>query len=195
MLGLIIGAITAVGKALAVVGLAVQGLKKIGEVITAIGKSLGLIPNEAETNELGEKALQMDENGEGYDPEKESYSEYMDRISKFEIDPEKNHSEEKQLKKGIEVASGAIINEYPDSSDLIINTIKQGENLKFSNAELEKYIKAEGNGVNIGGYISGKEKDPDIIGATVNAIASIQKELNPQLTDKDAIIEARRMQA
>lgn len=198
MLGLIIGgivgAVTAVGKALAVVGLAVEGLKKVGTLITTVGKALGLIPEKMETEEMGEKALQMDEKGEGFDAENETYKEYLQRIENFEIDPEKKHSEEENLKKGTEVACGVIIETYPDCSDLLIDTIKKGDNLKLSNEELEKYIKADGGEVNIGGFFNGSEKNPEIIGNTVNAIASIQKELDPAITDKDAIIAARRMQ-
>ena len=89
---------------------------------------------------------------------------------------------------------GAIIETYPDCSDLLIDTIKKGNNLKLSNEELEKYIKADGGEVNIGGYFNGSEKNPDVIGKTIDAIASIQKELNPSMTDKDAIIAASRMQ-
>ena len=91
MFGIIIGVISTIAKALAVTNLAIEGLKKIGQALVSVGQKLGLIPQQAQLDDIGEKGLQMDENGCGYDPEKESYKEYMDRLNEYEIDPEKKY--------------------------------------------------------------------------------------------------------
>lgn len=67
-MGLILGAIGAivtaavtVSKALAVVGLAGQGLKVIGNAIASIAKALGIIKPERDVEEIGDRALQAEE--------------------------------------------------------------------------------------------------------------------------------------
>lgn len=69
-MGLILGAIGAitaaavsVTKALAVVGLAVEGLKVIGNAIASIAKELGIIKPDRDIEEFGDRALQAEEKG------------------------------------------------------------------------------------------------------------------------------------
>lgn len=193
MFGIIIGVISTIAKALAVASLAIEGLKKIGQALVSIGQRLGLIPQQAELEDMGEKGLQMDENGCGYDPEKESYKEYMERLNEFEIDPEKKHDERKVLEKGVVIASGAIIDEFPDCSDLIETVILRGEELDIPDNELEKYIQSD-KSKDIASYLSGNEKNIDIRESAIDTIADIQKQLNPQMSDNEAYRKAFSME-
>lgn len=193
MFGIVIGIVSTIAKALAVASLAIDGLKKIGQALVSIGQKLGLIPQQADLEDMGEKGLQMDENGCGYDPEKESYKEYMNRLNEYEIDPEKKHDEKEALEKGVIVASGAIIDEFPDCSDLIETFILRGEELDITDDELRKYVQSDKN-KDIASYLSGNEKNGDIKESAVNAIVDIQKQLNPQMSDNEAYLKAFSME-
>ena len=183
MLG-IIGAILGVGKAivgaLAVAGLAIEGLKQIGKLFVGVAQKLGILPKETEVDELGEKALQMDENGQGFDPEKESYDDYMKRLDEFEIDPEKKHDEEEAIKKGTTVTAEAITNKFPDCGDILESVITRHNDLKVD--ELSEYVKHE-NASDIAKYLKGT-KDIDVMGSAQEAIAGVQKGLG--MSDADA---------
>ena len=70
-----------VSKALAVVGLAVQGLKIVGNAIVSIAKALGIIKPERTVEEIGDRALQAEE--KGITPDKyESYEAWIKEIEK-----------------------------------------------------------------------------------------------------------------
>lgn len=193
MFGIVIGVISTIAKALAVTSLAIEGLKKLAQVFVSIGQRLGLIPQQADIEDIGEKGLQMDENGCGYDPEKESYKEYMDRLNEYEIDPEKKHDEKEVLEKGVIVASGAIIDEFPDCSDLLETVISRYGELDITDDELEKYVQSD-KSKDIASYLSGNEKNGDIKESAVNAIVDIQKQLNPQMSDNEAYLKAFSME-
>ena len=118
-MGLILGAIGAitaaavsVTKALAVVGLAVEGLKVIGNAIASIAKELGIIKPDRDIEEFGDRALQAEE--KGITPDKySSFEEWVKDIEKDDwgYDPERNKDmpPEKKILKGVEVASAVVL--------------------------------------------------------------------------------------
>lgn len=108
----IAAAATTVTKALAVVGLAVQGLRVIGNVLTSLGKALGLIKPETKVEDLGDKAIQSEYNPENFD----SYADYVKAVEAYDLDPEKSKltTEEEKIKKGMELAAGVTIEKYQD---------------------------------------------------------------------------------
>ena len=111
--GSIATAAVSVVKSLAVVGMAVEGLKSIGKVLVNLAKSLGLIKPQMQVDELGDKAIQS-----GYDPEQyDTYNDYVKAVESFNLDPEKSKtiSEEEKIKKGMELATGVMIEKYKDS--------------------------------------------------------------------------------
>ena len=84
--------------------LLVEAVKVIASVFTEIGKALGLIEEDFDEEEFGDKALQAEE--EGSTPDRfESYDEYFEAIKNFELDPEKSekYTEKEKLDKAVEV--------------------------------------------------------------------------------------------
>ncbi|MDY6294970.1 MAG: hypothetical protein SPL45_01550, partial [Schwartzia succinivorans] len=79
-----------------------KDLLMFAQIIMGILKGLGLIKPEEDVEDLGDKALQAEE--EGITPEKyDSYEEYLKAVEEFEIDPEKSKEidEGKKLEKGV----------------------------------------------------------------------------------------------
>ena len=195
-MGLILGTIaaivtaaTTVVKALAVVGLAVQGLKAIGNVLTSLGKALGLIKPETKVDELGDKAIQSGYNPEDYD----SYEAYVKAVEDFDdLDPEKSKSisEEEKIKKGMELSSGVVIEKYKEFpiDDFCIAV---GQNPDFFTeakmGEIAKLMQADGQHIpSILNYINGSEKDDAKIQSTVDTLVSVAKATSPSVGEKEA---------
>lgn len=199
IIGAICGAVCAiasaavsVAKTLGAIGLAVEGIKAVVNAIISVCKSLGLIEEKTEPEELGDKALQAEE--EGIKPEKfDTYEEYVKAVEEFEIDPEKSkkYTTEEKLLKASELTSGLLIEKMPginitsfpdvllqyspEKIAAIINTLKDGKGETFNN---------------ILGVISNKEKDPDKISDGIGGLVSVEKILNPELSDSQALRQA-----
>ena len=203
-MGIILGTIaaiaaaaTTVAKTLAVVGLAVQGLKTIGNVLTSLGKALGLIKPETKVEDLGDKALQS-----GYNPEDfDSYADYVKAVEDYDLDPEKSKltTEEEKIQKGMELASGVTIEKYKDFpiTDL---SIAVGQNPEyFTDAkmgEIAKLMQADGQNIpSILNYVNGTEKDSAKIQGTVDTLLGVEKAVDPSISDKEAyrnVMEVRK---
>lgn len=195
-MGVILGTIAAVAaaattvvKALAVVGLAVQGLKVIGNVLTSLGKALGLIKPETKVDELGDKAIQSGYNPEDYD----SYEAYVKAVEDFDdLDPEKSKSisEEEKIKKGMELSSGVVIEKYKDFP-IDEFCIAVGQNPDFFTeakmGEIAKLMQVDGQHIpSILNYVNGSEKDDAKIQSAVDTLVSVEKATNPSIGEKEA---------
>lgn len=194
-MSLILGAIAAIAaaattvtKALAVVGLAVQGLKTIGNLLTSLGKALGLIKPETEVEELGDKAIQS-----GYNPEDfDSYADYVKAVEEFDLDPEKSKltTEEEKIKNGMELAAGVTIEKY-QGFPIEDFCVAVGQNPEyFTDAkmgEIAKLMQADGQHIpSILNYVNGSEKDGTKIQSVVDTLVSVEKNVNPGISDKEA---------
>ena len=119
MLGIILGAVAgivatavSVTKTITVVGTA---LKTLGDALIGIAKTLGLISPEEKVEDLGDKAIQAEE--QGINPEDfTTYAEYVKSVENFEVDSEKSKeiSEDEKSLKGIELATGLTIEHFGD---------------------------------------------------------------------------------
>lgn len=117
MLSAIVTFAVTAAKAVAALGLAVEGLKALGNILTVIGKALGLIKPETQVDELGDKALQAEE--KGITPDQfETYEKYVKAIEGFQLDPEKSRETtlEEKVEKGIELTVGVIREKFPELS-------------------------------------------------------------------------------
>ena len=84
-------------------GLTIEVAKLVGNILTEIVKSLGIINPDENATDLGDKALQAE--AQGIVPEKyDNYQEYLKAVQNFELDPEKStcFSEIDKLSKGVE---------------------------------------------------------------------------------------------
>ena len=194
----IAAAATTVVKTLAVVGLAVQGLKVIGNLLTTLGKALGLIKQETKVEDLGDKAIQSEYNPEDYD----SYADYVKAVEDYDLDPERSKltTEEEKIKKGMELASGATIEKYQEFP-IEAFCVAVGQNPEyFTDAKMEaiaKLMKNDGNYIStILNYVNGSEKDSAKIQTAVDTLVkNVEKSVNPKISDKEAyknVLDARR---
>ena len=190
--GTIVAAAVSVTKALAVAGLAIQGLKAIGAVFTALCKALGLIKPETEVEDLGDKALQAEQDGivpENFD----SYEEYMKTVEDYETDPERSKqiSQEDKMRKGLELISGVMIEKFKDfpMSDLLVS---MGKNIDFFTPEkvgkLAGVIMKEPNVIcDLSGYLSGAEKNDAKLESAIDTLASVTKMVEPEKNDVEIL--------
>ena len=191
-MGIILGSIAAIAttvtSALAVVGLAVEGLKVIGNVLMSLGKALGLIKPETNVTDLGDKAIQSEYNPEDFN----SYEEYVKAVEDYDLDPEKSKltTDEEKIKKGMELVSEVMIEKYQDfpMGDFCIAV---GQNPEFFTeakmGEIANLIKSDSQNIpNILNYVNGVEKNSDKIKNTVETLVGIEKKVNPAISDKEA---------
>lgn len=187
-IGAIVSAVVAVTKALAVAGMAVQGLKALGGALCGLAKALGLMKPEFKPEELGDKAIQS-----GYVPEKfDSYSKYVEAVEKFDADPEKSKqiSEEDKLKKGIELATGVLVEQFQDAP-MQDFCVALGENKDFFTEgkinELAKLIETDSQNISgVLNFLNGTEKNEVKMQDMANTLTKIEKAANPSLSDAQA---------
>lgn len=203
-MGIILGTIaaiaaaaTTVAKSLAVVSLAIQGLRTIGNVLTSLGKALGLIRPEIKVAELGDKAIQSEYNPEDFD----SYAEYVRNVEDYDPDPEKSRltTEEEKIQKGMELAAGVTIEQFQEFpiEDFCVAI---GQNPEYFTeakmGEIAKLMQADGQHIpSILNYVNGTEKDSVKIQKAVDTLLGVEKNVNPGITDKEAyrnVMEARK---
>ncbi|MGP1531290.1 MAG: hypothetical protein ACTTI5_03750 [Treponema sp.] len=202
MFGLIAGAIgsfiavaTTVGKALAVAGLAIQGLKVLANAFIALGKALGIIKPETKPEELGDKAIQAEE--AGIKPENfDSYAQYVKAVEGFKVDPEKSKliPEEEKLKKGITLTSALAAEKYPDfpmetfAKHIIANP------QYFTEARMTEFGKLISGNLDMAktvlGYMNGTEHNDKKLAQAETALKGIEKAINPNISDSEALDNA-----
>ena len=190
MVGLIAGALgalvsgaVAVSKALAVVGMAIQGLKVLGNAIVSIAKALGIIKPERDIQDIGDRALQAEE--KGMTPDKyPTYEAWMKAIEEDDwgYDPEKNKDldPEKKILKGIEVTAAVTMEKFPDLPIQDFFTIAANKPEFFTEERMNE----------IGNLA---KNDPDSFGKIVNYVTgsidrSSLKDASTALIDIEKII-------
>jgi hypothetical protein len=195
----ILEVVTTIAKILTVANLAVEGLKMIGKAIIVLGKALEVIMGEPKAEELGDKSIQAEE--AGIKPEQfKSYEDYMKEVSKFELDPEKSKkiSTEEKLERAIRDISGLIAEKYPQFP--IEQLIKyQVSNPEYFTPErmngFADLIKANSvDAKSVLGYLDGTERNGTRLGAAQNALVTIEKKVDPSISDAAAlqnVIKAR----
>ena len=179
----------------AAVALAVKALicEAVSKLVQAIGKALGLIKEDEKPEDLGDKALQAEE--QGITPDKfKSYEEYANRIQNFELDPEKskNYSTEDKMKKAMEVYSKLIAEKYPETAvDLDkLATLEQKNPGYLTDARIDQISKMLKDDLKLIGdierYLSGSETDTVDISKTIDKMVNIEKGANPGMSDAEA---------
>ncbi len=186
----VVAAAVPVVKSLAVAGLAVDGLKKVGGVLLNLAKAVGLIKPQMQIDELGDKALQS-----GYDPEQyDNYTEYVKAVENFDdLDAEKSKliPQEDKIKKGMELATGVMIENYNDFP-MDKFCIEVGNRSDFFSEgvlkEVGKLISSDHNYISdILGYLDGSEKNGNKLVQIVGILSDIYKAGNPGISDDDAL--------
>lgn len=186
------GAALSVARGIGAIGLAVEGLRVVVSAISGVCKALGLIREEIEPEELGDKAIQAEE--AGIRPEKfDKYEEYVKAVEEFEVDPEKSKSisQEEKLLKASELSSGLILEKMPGVQ--LGSVIEMGSRFPqiFSAEKIAAIVGTLKNGEtsfnNIVGALTNQEKDPAKYSDGLSGLVSIEKSLNPSLDDRQAL--------
>lgn len=177
--------------AVASMRLSIEKLMLVSNILVSIAKLLGLLDNpEIEAEELGDKALQAEE--EGIKPENyDTYDEYVKAIEEFEIDPEKSKewsSSEKALK-GIELSSALIIEKYgPDVQSLLLEVARSPE--FFDSKRLKLYLdtipSSDIGYSEVSDYLSGNTRSNEVKESTRNIMIGIEKKIDSDISDVDA---------
>ena len=197
MIGLILGAIgtlvtaaVTVSNALAVAGLAIQGLKVIANALTSIAKALGIIKPERSVEEVGDRALQAEE--KGMSPEQ--YSSYEAWVKDIEKDdwgynPEKNKDmdPEKKVLKGVEVSTAVTMERFPELPVQDFFSLA-GKNPEFFTVErmdeLGKLANSDSDAFgNVVNYVAGNITDHPTLDATCDILMDIERTFNPGLCE------------
>ncbi|MGP1457874.1 MAG: hypothetical protein ACTTKL_00985 [Treponema sp.] len=194
-IGSIIAAATTIGKALAIAGLAIQGLKALGSAFVALGKALGIIKPETKPEELGDKAIQAEE--AGIKPENfDSYDKYVKAVEGFKVDPEKSKliPEEEKLQKGITLTSALAAEKYPDFPMEAFAKYVIANPQYFTEARMTEFGKLISGSLDtaktVFGYMNGTEHNDKKLAQAETALKGIEKAINPNISDSDALTNA-----
>lgn len=188
----VVGAVKAIAvaagtvvKSLAVVGMAVDGLKVIGGALLNLAKSLGLIKPQMQVDELGDRAIQSNYDPEDYD----TYDDYVKAVEQFNLDPEKSKaiSEEEKIKKGMELAAGLMIEKYNDCP-MEKFCVEIGNRPDFFSEGVIRgigdLIASDKNVISdITGFLDGTLKNDDKLENISGKLADIYKAGNPGISD------------
>lgn len=190
-----------IGKAIvdSLVGLTVQVLKVVATAFIEIGKQLGLINKGTDAEDLGDKALQAEEQGispENYD----SFEEFVNSLDDFEKDPLKTekYSEEDKLKKGVEVATSLIAEKYEnlDIEDLAKCAVENSD--YFTPERMKEFgelMKTSPDTVNdLVKYLNGTELNDAKLAKDETFLVRIEKAINPLISDDEALQTVRKAQ-
>ena len=145
--------------------------------------------------ELGDKSIQAEEAGikvKDFD----TYQEYVKAIRDFQIDPEKTKriSLDEKLAKALELEIIMLMKEKPEISvkpcmDLIANHIDF-----FTPVKVEAFCKLlmEDNKLidNIEKVVAKNERNPEIFKTAYATLANIEKQIDPAISDNEAIKRA-----
>lgn len=191
--GAIVEGAVSVSEGLAIVGLAIQGLKAIGNVIVCLAKALGIIKPELDVEDLGDRAMQAEEMG--IKPEQfDSYEEWVRKIEKDDwgYDPEKNKGidPKEKVAEGIKVASGVAIERFADLP-MVDFLILSGTNKDFFTMDRMKELGDLANSDpeafgKVVSYVTGAAKDRTAIGDATDILMDIEKTLQPGMDDGEA---------
>lgn len=192
-IGVIMTAAVTVSKALAVVGLAIQGLKVIGNAIASIAKALGIIKPERDIEEIGDRAFQAEE--KGITPDKySSYEAWVKDIEREDwgYDPERNKDMdlEKKVLKGVEVSIAITIERFPELPIQEFFSLA-GKNPEFFTIErMDEIGKLASNDSDAFGkvvnYITNSAKDHTTVDAASDILMDIEQIIEPGISENVA---------
>ncbi len=192
MFGFLVSAVSSIVTAIKAI---VPVLKAVANVVMSICQTLGLIKPEEKVEDLGDKAIQAGD--EGIKPENyANYQDYVKAVQDFQIDPEKSKriSPEEKMAKALEVQANLLAEKAPelgveDYLNLIANHMDYFTPERST--ELGKLLLTEsGAVVNVAEVLNGTEKNPDKIGEAYETLAKVEKQVDPTISDNEALKRA-----
>lgn len=155
-------------------------------IVTKALQALGIIGPDENAKELGDKAIQAEE--EGITPENyDSYEEYMDAVRKFELDPEKSEQieDEDKLKKETEIFTTVMVDRLGKVSaeDLLVVMAKNP--MYFENRMpllMEKLKDTPEKLKDITDFMQGRHYSPEKDDEVASVLYDVEKKVNPDAT-------------
>ena len=192
MLGVFISAVSSIVTAIKAI---VPVLKAVANVVMSNCQTLGLIKPEEKVEDLGDKAIQAGD--EGIKPENyANYQDYVKAVQDFQVDPEKSKriTPQEKMAKALEVQANLLAEKAPelgveDYLNLIANHMDYFTPERST--ELGKLLLTEsGAVVNVAEVMNGTEKNPDKIGEAYETLAKVEKQVDPTISDNEALKRA-----
>ena len=195
VIGVVIESVAAfIPKVIEIVG---ANLLQFANILSGIFKGLELISPDEEIIDLGDKALQAEEQGikpENYD----TYSEYLDAIRLFEVDADKSAiiDETKKIEKGAEVITATLVENYGDVAIDLIRLI--AKNPPYFEERIPYFTEMQKTDPktfsDITRYIEGKETDIDKADETLGRIYDVEKKIDENTSLQDMMAEIEKLQ-
>ena len=192
MFGFLVSAVSSIVTAIKAI---VPVLRAVANVVMSICQTLGLIKPEEKVEDLGDKAIQAGD--EGIRPENyANYQDYVKAVQDFQVDPEKSKriTLEEKMAKALEVQANLLAEKAPelgveDYLNLIANHMDYFTPERST--ELGKLLLTEsGAVVNVAEVMNGTEKNPDKISEAYDTLAKVEKQVDPTISDNEALKRA-----
>lgn len=183
-LGILVGSI-------AKICVSIVSCEIISKAIQAIGKALGLIKDNDKIEDLGDRALQAEEEGLTID-KFSTFEEYKQALDNFEVDPEKTkaNSLEDKERKFIEICAMGMKEQNPNLKvEEMLTFMDKYPNL-FSPERantIGKLVVNDSNVINdMVGFVTGNERNGHNLKNGRDALVTIEMEQRPNLTLEEA---------
>lgn len=195
MFGFIAGIVSTVSSIVTAIKAIVPVLKAVANVVMNICQTLGLIKPEEKVEDLGDKAIQAED--EGIKPENyANYQDYVKAVQDFQVDPEKSKhiTPEEKMAKALEVQANLLVEKAPELGVMDYLSLIANHTDYFTpdkTTELGKLLLSESGAVtNVAEVLNGTEKNPDKIGAAYETLAKVEKQVDPTISDNEALKRA-----
>ena len=195
MFGFIAGIVSAVSSIVTAIKAIVPVLKAVANVVMNICQTLGLIKPEEKVEDLGDKAIQAGD--EGIKPENyANYQDYVKAVQDFQVDPEKSKhiTPEEKMAKALEVQANLLVEKAPELGVMDYLSLIANHTDYFTpdkTTELGKLLLSESGAVtNVAEVLNGTEKNPDKIGEAYETLAKVEKQVDPTISDNEALKRA-----
>ena len=167
-------------------------------IVTKALQALGIIGPDENAKELGDKAIQAEE--EGITPENyDSYEEYMDAVRKSELDPEKSEQieDEDKLKKGTEIFTTVMVDRLGKVSaeDLLVVMAKNP--IYFENRMpllMEKLKDTPEKLKDITDFMQGRHYSPEKDDEVASVLYDVEKKVNPDATKEGMLRDLKEIE-
>ena len=168
-------------------------LETFAKALEAFFKALGLIETDEQVEEIGDKALQAE--NDDLHPAKiedfDSHEKYLATIKERESDPEKSAliPQDEKLQKGIELLLGLAIEKYGksmgDFGEVILSNIEPYSSPERMTALGDLASKNKDKFSEVVDYLNNKVKDSEHSDSAFDTLVNIEKDLNPKAIESE----------
>lgn len=164
----------------------------LSQVVGTIFKGLGQIKEDEEIDDLGDRAIQAEQ--EGITPEQyDHYGDYVKAVKEFQCDPEKSAAIDKQEKweKGVEVLSCSWVERFGTGILDVFKCISEHPALaEYFNVNRLPLLSEVNKGdsdtfADVARYLQGQETDMEKADQTLEKMYDVEKKIDPDISFND----------